>query len=400
MNWDALAGKNISQVVKFCGDGNLKDGSRCSNEFREFLSTQDASVLGEHARYCLNQKFDNGGLALQDIINEMGRRLGFHVTNGIYQGTKQKPGYDGIWSDGSTTHLIVEVKTSDSYRINLDRVCTYAEKSLEKGHDLPNGDYFTLIVVGREDTGDLEAQVRGSRHAWSARLISVEHLARLVAIKADSSEDLLPKIRKVLLPIEYTRVDQIIDLVFEAQQEKEFSVFAGEELEEQSTRTSSANPISSDVSASRAAIQKRREEVAGAFYRIHSVKSYKSEKLKTLYSSEMPKVPAAIAVSKRYPAGNYWYALHPHWIEHMEEDGGYFVLGCMDGSQAFALPIEVVKSRLADFGKTENETRNYWHVKIYPDKAGFSLYLPKADQGERLLPLQQYTFDAGEPLRS
>jgi hypothetical protein len=37
-----------------------------------------------------------------------------------------------------------------------------------------------LIVVGREDTGDLEAQIRGSRHAWDVRLISVDALLRLM----------------------------------------------------------------------------------------------------------------------------------------------------------------------------------------------------------------------------
>lgn len=397
MNWEALTGKNISQVVKFCGDGNLKDGSPCSTEFREFLTKQSASALGEHARYCLSQKFDNGGLALQDIINEMGRRLGYDVVNGMYQGTKQKPGYDGIWSDGAATHLIIEVKTSDSYRINLERVCTYAEKSVEKGHELPDGTYFTLIVVGREDTGDLEAQVRGSRHAWSARLISVEHLARLVAIKADSSEDLLLKIRKVLMPIEYTRVDEIIDLVFEAQQEKEFSVLAGADLDDQTTVIGAHEPSTSDASAGRAAIQKRREEIAKAFYALHSAKSFKPGKLKTLYSSEAPSIPTAIAVSKRYPEGNYWYALHPRWIEHMEQGDGFFVLGCMDGPQAFALPIELVASNLDLMGTTENETRNYWHVKIFPDQGGFSLHLPKADQSKRLLSLEQYAFDAGQP---
>ena len=69
----------------------------------------------------------------------------------------------------------------------------------------------------------------------------------------------------------------------------------------------------------------------------------------------------------------------------------------MDGAQAFALPIDVVKSSLDAFGKTENESREYWHVKIYPDKTGFSLYLPKAEQDKRLLPLDQYKFDAGQP---
>jgi hypothetical protein len=35
-------------------------------------------------------------------------------------------------------------------------------------------------MLGREDTGALEAQVRGSRYAWEMRLISVERLIKLV----------------------------------------------------------------------------------------------------------------------------------------------------------------------------------------------------------------------------
>ena len=40
-----------------------------------------------------------------------------------------------------------------------------------------------LIVVGRDDTGELEAQVRGSRHAWDIRLISADALVKLVNLK-------------------------------------------------------------------------------------------------------------------------------------------------------------------------------------------------------------------------
>ena len=44
-----------------------------------------------------------------------------------------------------------------------------------------------LIVVGRQDTGDLEAHVRGSRHAWDVRLISVDALLRLMFLKETSA---------------------------------------------------------------------------------------------------------------------------------------------------------------------------------------------------------------------
>ena len=74
-----------------------------------------------------------------------------------------------------------------------------------------------LIVVGRQDTGDLEAQIRGSRHAWDIRLISVDSLLRLLAVKESvESPETDKRIGAILVPREYTRVDDIIDLVFAA----------------------------------------------------------------------------------------------------------------------------------------------------------------------------------------
>src|SRR5206468_12627881 len=72
-----------------------------------------------------------------------------------------------------------------------------------------------LVVVGREDTGALEAQVRGSRYAWEMRLISVEGLIKLVQIKEKSDDpNTLHQIRQLLQPFEYTKIDKIIDVIF------------------------------------------------------------------------------------------------------------------------------------------------------------------------------------------
>jgi hypothetical protein len=74
-----------------------------------------------------------------------------------------------------------------------------------------------LIVVGRQDTGDLDAQIRGSRHAWDIRLISVDSLLRLLRVKESVEGPATEKqIADLLIPREYTRVDGIIDLVFAA----------------------------------------------------------------------------------------------------------------------------------------------------------------------------------------
>jgi hypothetical protein len=74
--------------------------------------------------------------------------------------------------------------STDAYRLSLDTVAGYrdqllAQASLARPCSI-------LIVVGRTDTGELEAQVRGSRHAWAIRLISVDALLNLVCIKVSA----------------------------------------------------------------------------------------------------------------------------------------------------------------------------------------------------------------------
>jgi hypothetical protein len=73
---------NIEQIVSSAGDGNLRDGSNCSQELRQFFSVCPSERLFAHARYCLENSFEKGGIVLQDIVNELGRRLDFDVEDG------------------------------------------------------------------------------------------------------------------------------------------------------------------------------------------------------------------------------------------------------------------------------------------------------------------------------
>jgi len=66
---------------------------------------------------------------------------------------------------------------------------------------------------GPRDTGELEAQVRGSRHAWDIRLISADALVKLTQLKENTEgTETGRKIRSLLTPMEYTRLDQMIDV--------------------------------------------------------------------------------------------------------------------------------------------------------------------------------------------
>src|SRR5579864_8923739 len=166
--------KQVHQVIAFAGSGKLLDGSPTSNEFREFLSLIGSSNLIRYADQCLTTKFEGSGLALQDIVNELGRRLGFNVTAGRYRGTAGQIGYDGLWQFDGGQSMVVEVKTTDAYRMDMGVFASY-RKGLIRNGDISERSSI-LIVVGREDTGDLEAQIRGSQHAWDIRLISVDGL--------------------------------------------------------------------------------------------------------------------------------------------------------------------------------------------------------------------------------
>src|SRR5215469_9910785 len=141
--------------------------------------------------------FPKSGMVPQDLINELGRRLDYQVTNGRYQGTVNSIGHDGIWLSPEGHTIIAEVKTTDAYRISLDTIAGYKDKLIDAGR--VSSQSSVLIVVGRQDTGELEAKVRGSRHAWDMRLISADALIKLVQLKEDAEgTDTGRKIRSLL----------------------------------------------------------------------------------------------------------------------------------------------------------------------------------------------------------
>src|SRR5271169_3817445 len=151
---DEVLKMTIEQVVSSAGDGNLRDNSECSEELRTFLKAAPSDRLFAYARHCLESKFDKSGFGLQDILNELGRRLDFDVENGLYQGRRNAIGFDGIWRSKGQPDLIIEAKTTDGFTISLDDLAEYKERLVSEGR--VQREASTLIVVGRSDTGALE----------------------------------------------------------------------------------------------------------------------------------------------------------------------------------------------------------------------------------------------------
>lgn len=361
---DQLRDKHIQQVITFAGSGKLRDGGDASVEFRDFLSVVPSPSLSQFADECLTTRFDDSGLALQDVVNEIGQRLGFEVDHGVYRGTADKVGYDGIWKSEDGKSIVIEVKTTDAYRIDINKVAGYRESLVSAG-SLRADDSSILIIVGRQDTGDLEAQIRGSRHAWDTRLISVDALVRLLRLKEDLEEPLVVrKIRDILAPLEFTRVDGIIDIVFATAEDVRYIDEVGEEKEDGET----AGPKFVPAAFHEACI-KRIE----FHFDISLVK-----RSRATYTSTDGFFAVVCAVSRQHSSGSapsYWFAFHPHQRDTLlEAQEGYIAFGCGSELSLLVIPINDFDAWLEGMNVTEKPERSYRHVSIFDEDGKFVLH--------------------------
>ncbi|MBV8848485.1 MAG: hypothetical protein JOZ16_02760 [Methylobacteriaceae bacterium] len=394
-NQSAVGEFSIEQVVSTAGDGILKDGSICSAELREYLAQIRAEKIGSYIEHCLGSSFTKGGMVLQDLINELGRWLDYEVTNGRYQGISSAIGFDGLWRSPEGHSIIAEVKTTDAYRISLETIAQYRSKlsaSGQLGHRSS-----ILIIVGRQDTGELEAQVRGSRHAWDVRLISAEALIRLVQLKQNSdASETGRKIRSLLEPMEYTRLDKLIDVMFTAATDVSTELVP-EEIGEESGEAEAGvgGPEKSGYQFTNSVqLQNKREQIIAALGR--SQKATLIQRSRALYWDAAHQVRAACSISKHYDKRSYpyWYAYHPTWDEFLSEGTpSFFVLGCMDLDFAFATPREVLRPYLESLNTTTTQDDyTYWHIHLVEKAGSYALMLPKRSSS---LPLDEYRIKLG-----
>jgi hypothetical protein len=377
-----LADKLVYQVIAFAGSGKLRDGGDASGEFRDFLAQVPSTYLIRYVDECLSKSFDDSGLALQDVVNEVGRRLGFVVDSGLYRGSSAKPGFDGIWQADDGKSIVVEVKTTDAYRIDLNAVAGYRQSLIQSGR-LRSEDSSILIVVGRQDTGDVEAQIRGSRHAWDTRLISVDSLIRLMRLKEEELEEpvVVKKIRDILTPQEFTRVDGIIDIVFAAAED------VRQEVEEET-----------DDAGEEA---KRPKFVPAAFHDkcMRRIEKHLGRLLirrsRATYLSTEGTLGVLCTVSRAHGSGaapSYWYAFHPHQRDALLNlHESYVGFGCGSEEAILLIPLHEFTQWLDGMNVTERPDRFYWHVSIFVEGDRFILHRKKGfdriDLTKYLLPV-------------
>jgi len=333
---DAVLEMSIQQIVSMAGSGKLKDNDQSSDELRQFLMQLDSKNLARFAYECLETPFADSGFVLQDIVNEAGRRLGLKVSNGIYRGKQDYNNCDGIWKGNDWT-FIVEVKTTDAYSIKLDKIADYLASGVpeEKRHKAS-----CLIVVGRQDTATLEDQLRGSRHNWHMRILGVEALFKAVELR-ESSEDpaLTSRIVELLIPQEFTRVDQILSTALDFASDRE-EIYVPDEA---ASNNGGVGDISEDKPARTVATDKDKIDAFKIEIARRIARKFEANLIRNRSSFEDPQqnLRFAVAVSKIYERRDkYWYAYHTRQKDYLSEAAsGFFVLGCLDTERAFAIPV-------------------------------------------------------------
>ncbi|HEV3375018.1 MAG TPA: hypothetical protein VG051_04890 [Candidatus Acidoferrum sp.] len=365
-----LQNKHVQQIISFAGAGRLLDASDASKEFRNFLSCIPSELLQRYAKDCLGESFDDRGFALQDVVNEVGTRLGFSVTAGRYRGTSSEIGFDGLWLfPDKNRAIVVEVKTTDAYKIDLNVLADYRRRILSE-NSFNDDSVSMLIVLGSENTENLEAQIRGSRLAWGIRLISVDALLRLLRLKEETDDPaVLQRIQNILVPREFTKLDAIIELVFSAAQDvRENEVIVPPE---DSTASNEHKPKFIPVAFNEQCIEVVEKSLGKSL-----IKRSKSK-----YTSANDSLAVVCTVSREHDGStktSYWFAFHPHQEEALREaTNSYVAFGCGSAKQIILIPFAEFQTWLDGMNVTETEDRSYRHVSIFKEKGRFTLHRKK-----------------------
>jgi hypothetical protein len=206
----------LEQVLELVGDLDDAPGEKTPRErFRRFLSQNLTSVgaVRDYVEECLRSSGEQYNRALQDLVNHLGRLLGFDVTFGRYKGIQGEIGFDGVWKSPSGLYIVVEVKTTDVYAIKTATLLGYIDRLISE-QKVPDWDHaLGLYVVGRSDAElkQLENSIIAEKRTHQLRVITVDKLLTLAELLADYEME-HEAVLTVLRPTG-PKVDSLIELM-------------------------------------------------------------------------------------------------------------------------------------------------------------------------------------------
>jgi hypothetical protein len=164
------------------------------------------------------------------------------------------------------------------------------------------------------------------------------------------------RIGGILKPREFTRLDEIVDVVFSTAEEtvdreSEVSEAEAEDSEERTT----------PVAFHGACVAWVEEHFGKRLVR----------QTRSSYATPDGDFTIVCAVSKTHDVldhPSYWFAFHPYQKTILEGGGeAYLVLGCGSAKKILAIPASELFAWLPDMWITQREDRFYWHIRVHEE---------------------------------
>lgn len=208
---------SLTQILNLVGKLDDEPGEQTPRErFRKFLKENitEAGQIRDYVQECLRNTEDQYNRVLQDLVNHIGRLLGFDVTFGRYKGIPGEIGFDGLWKSPKTGFsIVIEVKKTEIYAIKTSTLLGYINELISEKKVKSQGDVLGLYVVGQHDPklNQLESSIIAENRTSQLRIVEVESLLTLVELMSEhdvSHEEIL-----ALLKPSGPKIDSAIKLI-------------------------------------------------------------------------------------------------------------------------------------------------------------------------------------------
>jgi hypothetical protein len=187
----------------------------------------------------------------------------------------------------------------------------------------------------------------------------------------------IQQICSILKPREFTRLDEIVDVVFSTAEE--------------TAESDPSETVAESDSAERVPVAFH--EACVARFEKHAGKQLVRQ-TRSSYATPDGTLAIVCAVSKQHEVGNhpsYWFAFHPYqktFLDGAKE--GFLVLGCASAETVLAVPAKDLFSWLPDMWTTQRDDRMYWHIRVHHEGGRYTwdrrAGLGRVDVTQYLLP--------------
>jgi hypothetical protein len=132
MSKSTISLTQILGLVGQLGDESGEDTPRI--RFRNYLKSnvKEIGQIRDYIEESLRLKGQQYNFALQDLINHLGGFLGFEINYGRYRGVHGEIGYDGHWISPTDFHIVIEVKTTETYAIKTSILVGYCDSLISE----------------------------------------------------------------------------------------------------------------------------------------------------------------------------------------------------------------------------------------------------------------------------